>query len=152
MRLQSILVIIGLFFVVFGLGLWMGSHLYQEHSPSVETPLPMPSVQISSPSPAGLGPACVDVRNTEPLVGKTGCVTGLVLRVASSRTGNTYLDFCQDYHTCPFSSVVFASDKSRFGDLGALQGKRVEIRGDIRKFQGRAEIIIRDPQQIRATP
>ena len=99
---------------------------------------------VSSPPP------CADIRNAEPLVGKSGCVAGLVLRVYSARTGNTFLDFCQDYRTCPFTSVIFASDKSKFGNLESLQGKRVEIRGDVVTYQGRAEIIIRDPQQVRS--
>jgi hypothetical protein len=85
-------------------------------------------------------------------VGKGGCVTGLVLRVYTARTGNTFLDFCQDYRACPFTSVVFAADKNKFGDLGLMQGKRVEIRGDVINYQGRAEIIIRDPQQVRSAP
>jgi DNA/RNA endonuclease YhcR with UshA esterase domain len=94
----------------------------------------------------------VDIRNAGPQVGKSGCVAGLVLRVYSARTGNTFLDFCQDYRTCPFTSVIFASDKNKFGDLGSLQGKRVEIRGDVVTYQGRAEIIISDPQQVRSAP
>jgi DNA/RNA endonuclease YhcR with UshA esterase domain len=48
--------------------------------------------------------------------------------------------------------VIFASDKDKFGDLGSLQGKRVEIRGDVVTYQGRAEIIIRDSQQVRSAP
>jgi DNA/RNA endonuclease YhcR with UshA esterase domain len=94
----------------------------------------------------------VDIRNAGPLVGKGGCVTGLVLRVYTARTGNTFLDFCQDYRVCPFTSVIFAADKNKFGDLGLMQGKRVEIRGDVINYQGRAEIIIRDPQQVRSAP
>jgi hypothetical protein len=94
----------------------------------------------------------VDIRNARPLVGNNGCVAGLVLRVYSARTGNTFLDFCQDYRACPFTSVVFASDKNKFGDLGSLQGKRVEIRGDVITYQGHAEIIIHDPQQVRSAP
>jgi DNA/RNA endonuclease YhcR with UshA esterase domain len=94
----------------------------------------------------------VDIRNAGPLVGKGACVSGLVVRVYSARTGNTFLDFCQDYRTCPFTSVVFAADKNKFGDLELLQGRRVEIRGDVTNYQGRAEIIIHDPQQVRSAP
>jgi len=36
--------------------------------------------------------------------------------------------------------------------MESLQGRRVEIRGDVIDYQGRAEIIIRDPQQIRSAP
>ena len=79
-------------------------------------------------------------------------MAGQVLRVFTSRSGNTFLDFCPDYRSCPFTSVIFASDKDKFGDLGTLQGKRVEIHGSITMYQGRAEIIIHDPQQIRSAP
>jgi hypothetical protein len=89
------------------------------------------------------------MRDAASLEGKSGCVAGLVLRVYSARTGNTFLDFCRDYRTCPFTSVIFASDKNKFGDVGSLQGKRVEIRGDVVTYRGRPEIILRDPQQVR---
>jgi DNA/RNA endonuclease YhcR with UshA esterase domain len=92
---------------------------------------------------------CVDIRHAEPLVGKTGCVAGLVVRVYSARSGNTFLDFCEDYRSCPFTSVIFGSDRTQFGNLVSLQGKRVEIRGDVVSYQGRPEIILHDPQQLR---
>lgn len=114
--------------------------------------LPLPSPRTPEAPTTSSLPPCADIRNAGPLAGKSGCVAGLVQRVYSARTGNTFLDFCQDYRTCPFSSVIFASDKSKFGDLGSLQGKRVEIRGDVISYQGRAEIIIREPQQIRSAP
>jgi DNA/RNA endonuclease YhcR with UshA esterase domain len=93
--------------------------------------------------------ACTDIRNAGPLVGKNACVSGLVLRVYSAHSGNTFLDFCQDYRTCPFSSVIFAADVNKFNDLESWQGKRVEIRGDVVRYQDRAEIIVHDPQQVR---
>jgi DNA/RNA endonuclease YhcR with UshA esterase domain len=110
------------------------------------------SAHVPGTPAASSPPPCEDLRNAGPLVGKSGCVAGLVLRVYSARTGNTFLDFCQDYRTCPFTSVIFASDKSKFGDLESLQGKRVEIRGDVVTYQGHAEIIIHDPQQVRSAP
>jgi DNA/RNA endonuclease YhcR with UshA esterase domain len=79
-------------------------------------------------------------------------VSGRVLRVYSSRAENTFLDFCEDYRTCPFTSVIFAKDKGKFGDLATLQGRRVEIRGEVVNYQGRAEIVIHDPQQVRSAP
>ena len=45
--------------------------------------------------------------------------------------------------------MIFSSDRAKFGDLQALEGKPVEIRGPITTYQGRAEIIIRDPGQVR---
>jgi hypothetical protein len=74
------------------------------------------------------------------------------VRVFTSRGGNTFLDFCEDYRDCPFTSVIFSSDKNKFGDLASLAGRQIEIRGPIAVYQGRPEIIIRDPEQIRLAP
>ena len=92
---------------------------------------------------------CVAIGNAASHTGESACVEGRILRVFTARSGSTFLDFCQDYHNCPFGSVIFASDRSRFGNLGSLEGRRVQIAGEITTYNGRAEIIIRDPKQIR---
>jgi len=91
---------------------------------------------------------CLQIRNAALHSGENTCVEGRVLHVYTARSGSTFLDFCADYHHCPFGSVIFASDRSRFGSLGSLQGREVDISGEITTYNGRAEIIIRDPKQI----
>ncbi len=105
--------------------------------------------QVTAPSGTA---GCVDFRDVAPHVGETGCVTGRVLRTYTSRGGHTFLDFCPDYRSCPFASVIFSSDRNKFGELSTLTGRKIEIRGAITVYQGRAEIIIRDPNQIKSTP
>lgn len=95
-------------------------------------------------------PGCVDLQDAALHAGETGCVSGRVLRVYVSRSGATFLDFCADYRHCPFSSVIFSSDKAKFGNLESLAGRQVEIHGAITVYQDKPEIIIRDPDQIRA--
>jgi hypothetical protein len=107
------------------------------------------SVRELPSEPAG---GCVDFRDAGSHVGKFGCISGRVLRVYTSRSGNTFLDFCADYRHCPFTSVIFQSDSDKFGNLQTLTAHEIEIRGDITLYQSRAEIIIRDTQQIRARP
>jgi hypothetical protein len=92
---------------------------------------------------------CLALRDAGLHTGENACVEGRVLRVFTSRSGSTFLDFCQDYRNCSFGSVVFATDRSRFANLGSLEGRTVEILGEIITYNGRAEIIIRDPKQIR---
>jgi hypothetical protein len=146
---RPILVVAGLLLLAFGLGVEIGSYIGPRKIIKAVDPIHRESFRaLEAPAPANPLP-CVDIRNAGPLVGTSGCVAGLVLRVYSARTGNTFLDFCEDYRACPFSSVIFADDKGKFGDLGSLQGKRVEIRGDVITYQGRAEIVIHDPQQVR---
>jgi hypothetical protein len=103
-------------------------------------------------TPVGAVETCFDIAEAASLVGKQGCVRGRVLRVFTSRAGNTFLDFCPDYRSCPFASVVFSEDRSKFGELNSLRGRQVELRGEVTSYQGRAEIIIHDPEQIRAVP
>lgn len=95
---------------------------------------------------------CVEFTAAEPLVGKSACVSGRILRVFTSRSGNTFLDFCADYRSCPFASVIFAEDRAKFGDLSQLQGRQVELRGLVTYYNHRAEIVVHDPKQIRQAP
>lgn len=95
---------------------------------------------------------CVEFTAAEPLVGKSACVSGRILRVFTSRSGNTFLDFCSDYRRCPFASVIFSQDRAKFGDLSQLQGRQVEVRGLVSYYNHRAEIIVHDPKQIRQAP
>ncbi len=92
---------------------------------------------------------CVPLRGAGLHTGENTCVEGRVLRVFTARSGSTFLDFCADYRNCQFGSVIFATDRSKFGNLGSLQGRKVEISGEITTYNGRAEIIVRDPKQIR---
>jgi len=142
MRRKRILVA-GIVLVVFCLGVVVGRRA--GHSPSAA------SFAARGSSPGG-SPPCIDFRDAGPHAGQTGCVTGRVLKVFTSKGGNTFFDFCEDYHDCPFSSLVFSSDKQKFGDLQSLAGRQIEIRGTITVYQGRAEIIVRDPEQIRTAP
>jgi hypothetical protein len=157
MKRRPKLVLAGLLLAAFALGMGVGSRFGQRPVIYRDIPVPMPSAAAPEPAaPAasaapteGSPPACVDIRNAGSLVGKNGCVAGMVLRVYTSRSGNTFLDFCQNYRTCPFTSVIFASNMSKFGDLGSLQGKRVEIRGEVVTYQGHAEIVVRAPEQVK---
>ncbi|MGO8814571.1 MAG: hypothetical protein ACLQVG_07865 [Terriglobia bacterium] len=149
MKRRSILIVAGLLLLAFGLGIGVGSRFVQRSHIDPVTVVSQPPASAPETPAEGSPPACVDIRNAGPLVGKNGCVTGLVLRAYTARTGNTFLDFCQDYRTCPFTSVIFSADKGKFGNLESLQGKRVEIRGNVVTYQGHAEIIIHDPHQVR---
>jgi len=136
----------GIVLVACVLGALAGFRLGRRSSLTV-TPSALPSSSGASET-AG----CVDFRQAGDHTGQTGCVSGRILRVFTSRAGNTYLDFCPDYRSCPFSSVIFASDRDKFGDLGTLGGRTVELRGTISVYQGRAQIIVHDPQQIHLAP
>ena len=93
-------------------------------------------------------PACIPYHEAGKFVGETKCVSGKVLRIKEGRTGVTFFDFCEDYRTCPFTVVVFPRDLKNVGDVRTLEGKQVEIHGDIKIYDGRAEIILRRAAQF----
>jgi hypothetical protein len=91
---------------------------------------------------------CIPISEARQRVGETECVAGKVLRVRVGATGVHFLDFCEDQMACPFSVVIFSHDLRDVGDVRGLAGRIIEIRGEIRLYGGRPEIILRRISQI----
>jgi DNA/RNA endonuclease YhcR with UshA esterase domain len=91
---------------------------------------------------------CVHFSEARRHLGKTQCVTGTVLHVKEGSNGVMFLDFCENYETCPFTVVVFQGDLRKVGDVRQLTGRAIEIKGTVEEYDGRAEIILRHPQQL----
>lgn len=106
----------------------------------------------AAPSGASEAGPCVDFHQAASHAGENGCISGYVLRAYTAKSGTTFLDFCQDYHSCPFTSVVFASDHARFGNLESLAGRKIDLHGFISIYRNQAEIIVHDPSQIQESP
>jgi len=92
--------------------------------------------------------ACIPFDQTNKHIGETECVTGRVIRVETGSRGVHYLDFCEDYRLCPFSVVVFPYDLKKVGDVRQLAGRVVEVRGELKEYDGRAEIVLEDGKQL----
>ena len=99
-------------------------------------------------SPVFSSAACIPFDQAQKHIGETQCVSGKVLRVEAGSGGVHYLDFCEDHGSCAFSVVVFASDLKRIGDVEQLAGKTVEIRGEVKEYDGRAEIVLDNARQL----
>lgn len=106
-----------------------------------------PAEQTSS---AGDKTEAIDYTQAANFVGESKTVRGQVVKVYySAKSDTTFLDFCSNYQGCPFSSVVFSSDKNKFGNINQYEGKTVEITGLIKTYKGSAEIILNNPGQIK---
>jgi hypothetical protein len=99
--------------------------------------------------PAYSSAACIPFAQAQKHIGEMQCVTGKVLRVETEGEGVHYLDFCEDHQSCPFSVVVFSYDLKNVGDVGKLEGKTIEIRGEVKEYDGRAEIILQRAGQLK---
>jgi DNA/RNA endonuclease YhcR with UshA esterase domain len=85
-------------------------------------------------------------------IGTHATVTGIVADVhaaTSSMAGPTFLDFGAPYPSETFTAVIFPRNRSRFGNLGDLEGKTVQVTGRIDRYRGRAEMILTSPDQLR---
>ena len=91
---------------------------------------------------------CIPFTEAGKHVGTSQCVRGKVLRVKQGNRGVHFFDYCDDYRTCPFTVVVFAGDLKQVGDVRQLAGREIEIRGHIKDYDGRAEIILERPSQL----
>jgi hypothetical protein len=94
------------------------------------------------------GSVCIPFDQAQRHIGETQCITGKVVRVEAGAKGVHYLDFCEDYRLCPFSVVVFSYDLKNVGDIRELAGKVVEIRGEVKEYDDRAEIILESRKQL----
>lgn len=81
-------------------------------------------------------------------VGERASVTGKLLKAYTVKSGVTFLDFCTDYKTCPFSAVIFSDDLPKFKDLESYVGSTVTLTGKISTYNGKAQIILNDPAQL----
>ena len=85
-------------------------------------------------------------------VGEVATVEGLVVNVFVSSKGIVFLDFENKNPDEVFLGVVFTSPATQFGDLTTYQGKRVQITGQIRLWEGKPEIIVKSPYQLHLAP
>lgn len=85
-------------------------------------------------------------------VGQTATVCGVVASTkyaANSRAQPTFLDMGQPYPNEAFTTVIFGSDRAKFGEPETtLRGKRICVTGQVRNYRGKPEIIVSDPSQL----
>jgi hypothetical protein len=114
------------------------------------TPLPIRLLlqAFASLLPSLTFAACLPFDQARNHLDETQCVTGKVIRVQAGERGVHYLDFCDDYRLCAFSVVIFQHDLQKIGDVRQLAGKVIEIRGEIKEYDDRAEIILESSKQL----
>jgi len=140
MRFRILIFLFG--FVLLANAVCWASH----HSP--KDPWSTNSSKSSSSQDNSSPQNCLTIAEAQKHVGKTYCVSGTIVRVEEGSNGVTFLDFCADYRSCPFTVILFPGDRKNVGDVRLLQGRTVTIKGRIEEYDERAEIILRHPQQL----
>lgn len=81
-------------------------------------------------------------------VGQRVTVEGNATSVYTSRGGTMFIDVDGRYPNQAFVAVVFKSDTAAVGDLSSLQGKKVDITGTVKLYNGKPEIVVSARSQI----
>ena len=83
-------------------------------------------------------------------IGKEMIVEGKVIDVYKSATDTTFLNFEEAYPNQCFTAVIFSSNQSKFVEnpQNYYSGKTVRVKGKIKDYQGKPEIILDDVSQI----
>lgn len=136
----------------------IGGFIYLSKSPS-QSPSPSQNYQPSESIPSvpsqdtsgetSQSGSTINYTEAPNHIGEYTTVRGRVVRVFTSGKGTTFLNYCADYRTCPFSAVIFNSDSYKFSNLNQYEGRTINVSGLVKTYQGRAEIIVNDPSQIK---
>lgn len=81
-------------------------------------------------------------------IGKEVIIAGVVAQV-TKRNKVSYLNFDNKYPKHTFTGVVFAGDYNKFDDLNVYEGKNVELTGTITEYNGKPQMILSSPEQIK---
>jgi DNA/RNA endonuclease YhcR with UshA esterase domain len=82
-------------------------------------------------------------------VGRYATVKGTVNDVHVSKTGTVFFDMDGKYPKHLFTAVIFKSDVPKFPEVNEYKDLTLEITGFIKIYQGKPEIILKSPKQIR---
>ena len=88
--------------------------------------------------------------DTPQHVGQSVTVEGVVSEVnTTDRSGVTFVDMGGHYPNNAFTAIIFQADASKFPNVGALQGKTIDVTGTIKLYKGKTEIFLNDAAQIK---
>jgi DNA/RNA endonuclease YhcR with UshA esterase domain len=81
-------------------------------------------------------------------VGRYATVVGVVVQVRPQEKV-THLNFEKPYPYQTFTAVVFAGKTNLFPNLDQLVAKTVEVRGKVEEYNGKPQIVLQAPHQLR---
>jgi hypothetical protein len=100
------------------------------------------SAKTGSPAPMKI--STLDATN---YYDQTMIVTGKVVQV-TIRPSVTFLNLDKPFPNSPFAIVIIHGKSSYYGDANALKGKSVEIRGKIKNYKDKPEIVLDSTNQL----
>ena len=90
----------------------------------------------------------IKTSEAENYIGKIEIVEGFANQIYHSRGGTCFIDMDGDYPNNVFTAVIFKSDLKKFKDIDEYEGKEIEVKGIIKEYRGKPEIILKNKSQI----
>ena len=82
-------------------------------------------------------------------IGQEVVVEGVISDVGySARSDTTFLSMGGKYPNHTFTAVILKSAKPLFPEARSWEGKKVRIRGGVKEYRGRPEIVLERPEQV----
>lgn len=82
-------------------------------------------------------------------VGRYVTIVGRVAEVSMSQKGTVFIDFTAPYPRQSFTAVVYAHEVPRFIGLSGYRGLTVSVTGRVDLYNGKPEIVVRSPDQLK---
>lgn len=84
-------------------------------------------------------------------VGENATVEGIVTATHVSSKGTEFINFGGKYPNEDFTAVIFAENAAQI-DVSQYYWKKLDVTGKIQLYQGKPEIIVSSPAQLKAVP
>jgi DNA/RNA endonuclease YhcR with UshA esterase domain len=81
--------------------------------------------------------------------GSLTTICGKIYSVHTGKNGIVKFNFGADYPDNTFTAVIFADDAGKFKKPEEYNGKQVCVTGKVQLYKGKAEIILKDVNQVR---
>ncbi len=84
-------------------------------------------------------------------VGQEKIIQGKVIDVYKSSSSTTFINFEKPYPNSCFTAVIFKSDLGKFNDPEQYANKLVRVKGKIKVYQGKTEVVLENEDMIEAS-
>lgn len=140
--------------LVFAIAFLLWTSCKPKEEPAPSTPPPAPVVTNASAAsetptnaPESQAPGTISPEDAKNYVGKTVTVRGKVDRVYASQKGDVFIDMGGKHPNAAFTAVCF-KQVIPTDQLLALDGKIISVKGTIKNYQGKVEIVLASANQI----
>ena len=97
-------------------------------------------------------PACSPADDARLHSSEDICLQAHVFDIVTVAGGTRFLDLCSpdtSDDACHVSVVSYAKDRKQVGDIEAVRGKDISIRGALQNYNGHYVLVLNDERQLR---